>query len=418
METAIRAAVLAEGAKVLEDVLRCVGTGRRGKPVMCARCGRRMKSRGVHSKTVVTLLNEVTFHRSRFVCPCCGAVRYPGDEELGLVNTTRSPGLQRIMSHFGAKEPFKEVAQDLELASGIKVSPKDAERVSERIGAEIESWDSRERCRLRFAEPPPLESPKTIETLYIEFDGTGIPVVPEEVEGRKGKQKDGSAKTREAKLGCVFTQTTFDDESRPVRDPASTTFTGAVEDSHDFGWRIYAEAVRRGLYNAKRVIVITDGAQWIRNTVQTHFAQAIHIVDFYHAKEHVHDLAKLIFDRDSQRISHYRDRWWEYLEEGHIENIVAEAQSFLPKSTRDFKDARQHIGYLQKNKNRMRYAWFKAQGLFVGSGVIEAACKNLIGKRLKQSGMEWSVRGANAIIALRCAKLSRRDEDFWENRAA
>lgn len=334
------------------------------------------------------------------------------------MNTSRSPGLQRLVAHFGGKEPFKEVAEDIEVAAGIRISAKDAERVSERIGEEIEQWDSGQRDRLRVQEPPEEHSPKTIETLYIEIDGTGVPMVPREVEGRKGKQADGSARSREAKLGCAFTQTTVDDEGRPVRDPVSSTFTGAIENAEAFGWRIFAEAVRRGLYNAQRVIVLSDGAEWIRTIVEMHFPGAVHIIDFYHVKERVHDLAKLIFHPDPHTITRYRDRWWELLQDGHIETIIAEAKSFVSKDHNGFQQARTHIGYLEKNKRRMRYAWCKAQHLFIGSGVVEAACKSVIGKRLKQSGMEWSVRGANAILALRCAKLSRRYEDFWEQRAA
>lgn len=418
VETAIRQAALAAGARVLEDVLRCVGTGRRKEAVLCPRCATRMESRGVAPKTLVTLLDEVVFYRSRFVCAQCGAVRYPGDEALGVGHATRSPGLQRIMAHFGAKEPFKEVAQDLKLAAGIAVSPKDAERVSERMGEAMERWDAQQRRAARFAPPPAPETAKSIETLYIEFDGTGIPMAPNEVVGRKGKQKGGAAKTREARLGCVFTQTALDKDGRPVRDPGTTTYTGAIEDADAFGWRIYNEAVRRGLFEAKRVVVITDGAEWIRNRVQLHFPNAIHIIDLYHAKEHVHDLAKLLFDRCPQRILDYRDRWWAFLEQGQIESILHEARDALPREGPLRADALSHVRYLENNKDRMRYEWFKAQGLFIGSGVVEAACKNIIGKRLKQSGMEWTVRGANAILALRCTKLSNREEDFWEQRTA
>ena len=417
LETALRAAVLAAGAGVLEEALRAVGTGRRSEPVRCS-CGRRMQSRGIQGKTVLTLLGEVRFARSCFQCPSCAKTRYPGDEELGVMQTSRSPGVQRLVAYFGAKEPFKEVAQDLHVAAGVTVSPKDAERIAERIGKQMEQWDRQERERLRLAEPPPPEAPKTLDTLYIEPDGTGIPMVPWEVEGRQGKQTDGTAKTREAKLGCVFTQTTTDQEGRAIRDPSSTTFTGAIEHVGQFGWRLYAEAVRRGLYDAQRVVVISDGAEWIRNLVQMHFPHATHIIDLYHAREHVGDLCRHLFDRDLRRFNRYHDRWWDALDEGDIETIVAQARRCLPKDQRANPDARREIGYFEKNKDRMRYAHFRAQGLFVGSGVVEAGCKNVIGHRLKQSGMEWTVPGANAIIALRCTTVSGRVEDFWEDRAA
>jgi len=417
VEGALREAALAAGAKVLEQLLRDVGVGRRAALVRC-RCGTPMNSSGTRPKTVHTLLGPVRFDRSRYVCSSCGHSRYPGDEELGVVRTSRSPGLQRQIARLGAKEAFAEVAEDLRELAGVNISPKDAERISEAVGEDMEIRDAQERHRIRFAEPPaPENTAKTIETLYIEYDGTGVPMVPHEVAGRKGKQKDGSAKTREAKLGCVFTQTRFDEQGRPIRNAASTTFTGAIEAAAPFGERIYAEAVRRGLFHAERVVILSDGAEWIKNIAQTHFPSAIHILDLYHAREHLVGLCKLLFDRDLRRLNHYKDRWWDALDQGNIEAIVDKARSLLPKDPAAGKDARREIRYFEKNKERMRYAHFKAQGLFVGSGVIEAGCKTIVAQRLKQSAMQWTVRGANAIIALRCAELSRRTEDYWEQRA-
>ena len=202
-----------------------------------------------------------------------------------------------------------------------------------------------------------------------------------------------------------------------MRDPASTTFTGAIEQAAPFGWRIYAEAVQRGLFKARRVVMLGDGAAWITHLTDTHFSMATRIVDFYHAKEHVAELCRTLFTKPA-RIDHYRERWWSLLAQGDIETMGDEASTFLSKDKNDNKDARRELAYLTKNKAHMRYETFRKQGLYIGSGVIEAACKNLVGKRLKQSGMEWTVRGANSIIALRCATLSRRFQDYWDQRAA
>jgi hypothetical protein len=417
LEVALRGAALEAGARVLERLLEPVGVGRQETPVRCA-CGAVMQSLGVREKDVQTLLGTLRFSRSLYRCPNCGKTRCPGDDELGIERTSRSPGVQRQVARLGAKEPFREVAKDLDELAGVRLSRKDAERVSERIGAEMEQWQERERRALRLTEPPPPEAPKTIETLYVEFDGTGVSMVPDELAGRKGKQADGSAKTREAKLGCVFTQTALNDKGRPIRDSGTTTFVGAIENAQAFGERIFAEAVRRGLYQAKRVAVLGDGAEWVKNQAGTHFGHAQFIIDFYHASEHVTDLCRALFDRDLKRLNRYRDRWVDSLESGDIERLIDQAREFLPKDPKSGKDARTQIGYFEKNKEYMRYARFKAEGYFIGSGVIEAGCKTVIGQRLKQSGMEWTVRGANAIIALRCATLSGRAEDFWEQRAA
>jgi hypothetical protein len=415
-EAAIRTAALQAGAQVLEDLLRQVGVVRRKQPQRC-RCGAVMDSRGVKAKSVVTLLGGIRFARSCYQCPVCGATRYPGDEELDAVKTGYSPGVRRLVSELACDVPFKRTSHYLKAAATLTISRKDCERIAEGVGEDVARWFAAERDRIRFTEPPPPQAPKPIKTLYIEFDGTGLPVVPRERENRKGKQEDGSSKTREAKLGCVFTQTGCTEKGRPIRDPASSSFVGAIEPAEQFQWRIYAEAVRRGLFEAQRVVIVTDGAEWIRNIVQTHFPAAIHIIDLYHARQHLVEMCKLLFDRDLKRLNQYKDQWWDNLDEGNIETIVEEARSFLPKDLQAAKDARTEINYFDKNKTRMRYADYFAQGLFVGSGVIEAGCKNLIGQRLKQSGMEWTIRGANAITALRCAVQSNRFESYWETRA-
>jgi len=243
-------------------------------------------------------------------------------------------------------------------------------------------------------------------------------MVGREVAGRKGKQQDGSAKTREAKLGCVFTQHHLDERGRPIRDPRTTSFTGAIEPAAAFGKRIYAEAVRRGLFEAERIAVLGDGAEWVKNIAAEHFGQGQFIIDYYHAAQHIGELARALFGPDLRKLDRHQDQWRQALGQGDIETIAGQARACLPKAPNAKKDARREIAYFEKNKAHMRYAQFREQGLFTGSGVIEAACKNLIGLRLKQSAMEWTVQGANDIIALRCTTLSNQAEQFWEDQAA
>jgi hypothetical protein len=236
--------------------------------------------------------------------------------------------------------------------------------------------------------------------------------------GVKGKQPDGTAKTREAKLGCVFIQTSVDEEGYPIRDPDTTSFVGAIETAETFGWRIYGEAWRRGLAWVRKVVVLGDGAEWVKNLAEMHFPRAILIIDLYHAREHVSQLCRILFGSNEKRMERRRQRWWGNLDAGQVEKIILQARHVLPDDPELRKTAVAEIQYLDKNKERMRYAEFRAQGLFVGSGVVEAGCKTVIGQRLKQSGMEWTIRGANAIIALRCMMKSNRLEDYWESRVA
>lgn len=411
------AGAMGGAAKALEALLDDVGVGRRPEPVVCA-CQTVMSSIGVRTKWVQTLSGWNHFRRSAYVCPRCGKTRYPGDEELDVVDTCRSPGLRRQVARLGAKETFQEVATDLAELAGIRLCRKEAERIAEGEGRRMEAWMAQQRQALRRQEPPPPETPKTIETLYIELDGTGVPMVPGELEGRKGKQPDGTAKTREAKVGCVFTQTLLDDEGKPRRDPASISMVGAIEEAAGFGWRLYCEAVRRGLFYAKQVVVLGDGAPWVKNLAQTHFGMAQFIIDYYHACEHIGRLCLALFDRHLKRVDDYRARWTDYLWDGKVEAVVNEATAMLPKVSNAKKDARTQIGYFQNNKAHMHYADYRQKHLFIGSGAVEAACKHLVGSRLKQSGMEWTVPGANDIIALRSLVLSNRMEEYWEQRAA
>jgi len=412
----LRAAVLSAGAKVLEQMLQGIGSGPEPGAIVCD-CGTRMESQGLKCKEVLTILGSLTYRRSMFQCPACQRTRYPGDEQLDMIETTRSPGLRRMMARAGSRSTFKEGREDLKIYAGIEVSAKDMERVAEGIGQQMENWASQERKEI-LQHPVQLPSKKTLPILYISYDGTGVPMTQQELTGRKGKQADGSAKTREAKLGCVFTQTSTDARGVPVRDPDSTSFVGAIEPVEDFGWRIYGEAMRRGLSEAQRVVVLADSALWTKNLAQMHFPEATFIIDLYHARQHISELCKTLFAKSEKKIRQQRLRWWTDLDDGKVDKIIRQAQQHPPQEAEAQNKAKTEIHYLEKNAQYMRYAQFRAQGLFVGSGVVEAGCKTLIGQRLKQSGMEWSVRGANAIISLRCILMSGRFEDYWESRVA
>jgi hypothetical protein len=250
------------------------------------------------------------------------------------------------------------------------------------------------------------------------MDGTGVPVVKKEVVNRVGKDESGQAKTREVKLGCVFTQHTVDVQGHAVRDEGSSSYVGGIEIAEVFGHRLYAEAQRRRIQCAEKVCVIGDGAPWIWNIADEHFYGAIQIVDLYHAREHYGNIAKSIFGDNKESAHIWLHARKLELDAGLVEEVIKGIRLVMPRSGDKRKLCEKEMGYFEKNKQRMRYGDFRKQGLFVGSGVIEAGCRSVIGQRLKQSGMHWTVNGANSIIALRCCMASNRWEDFWEYRAA
>lgn len=217
----------------------------------------------------------------------------------------------------------------------------------------------------------------------------------------------------------MFTQTAWDAEGCAIRDRDSTTYVGAIESAEEFGKRIYVEAWKRGWSRANQKVVLGDGAEWIWNLVAVYFPGAVEIVDLFHARQHLWELVRKLHPNDDKRqkrwIRIHQDR---LLDEGKIEKLVAALRSVQTENAELAEKLRTEADYFERNMERMRYPAFRSQHLFVGSGVIEAGCKTVIGARLKQSGMLWTVRGANSILALRCCLLNNRFEDYWEARRA
>lgn len=379
-------------------------------------CGHTARYVELRSKAVLTAVGSAECVRPYYRCEHCHCGQFPVDVELDLENTELSPGVRRMLAAVGHEGPFDHGRRQMELLAGLSVTTKAVERTAEAIGEDIEGGQQRELQRAMQLELPIPMGPR-IPVLYVEMDGTGIPVVRKETEGRAGKQDGQPAHTREAKLGCVFTQTTVDEEGYPIRDEASTSYVGAIESCEEFGRRLYAEAWQRGWARAQKKVVLGDGADWIWNQAELHFPDATQIVDLYHAREHLWSLAAKLYANDSPT----QKRWVmvrkDKLDDGKIERLVASLRSLAASHPDLAEDILTEANYFESNKERMRYPKFRKQGLFVGSGVIEAGCKTVLG-RLKRSGMFWTVRGANAIIALRCCQLSGKFEDYWESRRA
>ena len=142
------------------------------------------------------------------------------------------------------------------------------------------------------------------------------------------------------------------------------------------------------------------------------------IVDLYHAREHLADLSKLIYGSKTAKGWRWLPQRLAQLDDGKVEAVLGSLRRLRPANTKAHEELRKTINYFAHNRERMHYREFRRQGWFVGSGVVEAGCRTVIAQRLKQSGMHWSVGGANNIIALRGLQLSGRWEEFWEMRAA
>lgn len=378
-------------------------------------CGERARYVERRSKQFHSVLGVLTLERAYYHCAACGAGFCPRDRVLGLEGGSLSPGVLRMVGRVGAMVSFQEGHTLLGELAGVAVSAKQVERYAEALGREI-ARDERDEA------VPPAESEAVPETLYLGMDGTGLPMRAEALAGRVGKQPDGSAKTREAKLVTLWSAETRDAHGLPVRDAGSISYSAAIESAAQrdtdaapspFAARVAREAIRRGFDRASRRVVLGDGARWIWNIVAEQFPDAIQIVDRFHAKQHLADVAKSIYGAGNDLCTRWTHQRFDELDAGDIDAILSALHRHSPKDDA----ARQCIDYFRNNRHRMRYDQFRAQGLCTSTGVVEAGCKTVVGARLKRAGMHWTVPGADAIIALRCSLLNGRFEDFWERRA-
>jgi len=414
VEMAMRMSLHQAGAAALSQLLQCDPPGSEQRERACP-CGPIATYRELRPRRILTVLGEVELRRPYYLCAHCGDGQFPLDAELDVVGKDLSPGVRRMMALVGQSAPFDHGREQMKLLAGLEVTTKSVERTAEAIGEDIGEREQ-ELIQRAVQLDLPVVVGKPIPILYIQMDGTGVPVT--KAERGEGKVEGQPAHTREVKLGCNFTQTTWDQEGYAIRDPDSTTYTGAIETSAEFGKRIYLEAWNCGWSRAEKKVVMGDGAEWIWNIAAEHFPDAIQIVDLFHARQHLWDLARLLYPGDDARQQQWILRHQPKLDNGKIEKLVRFLRSLDASSPELAKNIRKEANYFEKNAARMRYPEFRRQHLFVGSGVIEAGCKTVIGSRLKQSGMFWTVRGANAIIALRCCHLNGRMESYWEGRRA
>lgn len=396
-----------DGCRLLEDLLQDPALEIPGNQ---ARAGEKVHPH--RAKEVLTVLGPVTLKRGYFYQPASedqtqGQGRCPLDEALGLIDGY-TPGMAKMMCRAGAMASGYEAASaDLKAYTGLEVEGRQIQRMVDQMADDIRAYGQK---------APPAREVKPVEVFYSCVDGTGVPMMPEEVQGRAGKQEDGSAKTREVKLGCVFTQQSTDEEGHPLRDPSSSTYVSSFACAKEFGPLIRAEALRRGMALAKVVVLLGDGAAWIWELARTCFPFAVQIVDFYHALEHLTALTEVLFGAKILLAKEYQARWRAYLEVDQVAALIQEAKAWMVQLECDAKAAGKALGYFENNQSRMLYGTFRAKGYFIGSGVVEAGCRTVIGRRVKQSGMLWSVKGAGKVLSIRCAIMNNDFDGFWGQR--
>lgn len=361
-------------------------------------------------RQVHTLFGVIGLRRRYFHHPKARTGRCPLDHALDLVRG-HTPGLARLICRASSQGgSYDEAAQDLHACLGLHLEGRNFGRLV--AAATPLLRQAQAALPAAVGEPIPI--------LYVASDGTGVPLRRGELQGVAGRQPDGTARTREAKLGCVFTQTSADAEGQPLRDPDSTTYVGTLEDCRQLGVLLRAEALRRGYARARRTVYLGDGAAWIWENARLNFPDAVQILDFYHASEHLGVLAAALLGAGPPA-QEQQSRWCHQMKETSSAAVITHAQALREErrahlAPEQLATIERETAYFQTHAERTRYGDFRKQGYFIGSGVVEAGCKTVVGRRLKQSGMFWSQRGGDDLLTLRCMILGPNFTKIWNAR--
>ncbi len=388
------------GKRLSEGALEAIGSGHVGQRIAC-KCGRTLEYQSNRRWILISLNGKVEIYRAYYYCENCKSGLAPLDKQLGLEGKHHSIGVRKKVALEASSEPFAETSKRLKELVGIEVSSKESQLESEELGQEVgiqedalvESFWS-EQADIEPEVQADIEPEVIARRFYITADGT---IVPTDAGGK------------EVKIGSVYeTPQTMNGLANDIH------YTGGFHNSEHFGKKLYVLALRRGLKTAGEVIFIGDGARWIWNIARYHFPEAIQIVDFYHSAERLWSLGRAMYGEGTKACKDWVKKRVKYLLKGKVELVIS---SLCELDSPDFaEEIGDNITYFTNNKERMRYNKYRERGYHIGSGTVESACKHVVGQRLKQAGMRWSIQGADAILQLRILWKNGDWNRFWNDR--
>jgi hypothetical protein len=334
-------------------------------------------------------------HRAYYYCGNCKSGVAPLDTQLGLEGKHHSIGVRKKIALEASSEPFQETSKRLKELIGIDVSSKEAQLESEELGEEVGLQEDAE-VEAFWSGEKDIEPETTARRLYITADGTIVPTD----EGGK-----------EAKIGSVYeTPLAKNGLANDMR------YTGGFHNSEHLGKKLYVLSARRGLKTAQEVVFIGDGAQWVWKLARHHFPEAVQIVDFYHALERLWSVGRAIYGEGSKGTKKWVKKRVKHLLKGKVELVIDSLCELSSPNSDASEEIQDNITYFTNNKERMQYKRYTEKGYHIGSGAVESACKHVVGQRLKQAGMRWSVQGADAILQLRILWKNGEWNRFWSSR--
>lgn len=400
MEVSCRSGLRRISTRLMQTLIEKSDKGYQGTSIPCS-CGKRAHFVGYRTKTVQTLLGDITFARAYYHCTSCTEGICPADDALGVSRRQISKALERSICRLATVESFECAAEDIYELTGASVSAKTAQVVAEGVGEKILSQMRKEageavegKVEIKAQEHP--------DVLCIAMDGKMIPLT--------------SGQHRELKVAAVY-------DFMPAKGgkgshdgeliAGHTSYLGQFAEPDVFGESVWAEASRRGGEAAREVVILGDGAHWIWNQAQNHWPEAVQILDFWHVSDHLWELGSALYGDATKKTKTFVSYKLDQIKAGKVTMVIKALSKLKVSGDEKIEKLRQTIGYLRTNRHRMKYPTYRNKGYHIGSGVVESACKQF-GARLDQAGMRWTERGAGAIATLRAVRLSGRWDEYWQ----
>lgn len=390
LEALIKQKMRQLGQGLLQRAVNSKPNGYNGSSMACE-CGGSMRFVQHRPRDIHTLFGWINISRAYYHCPNCRKSLFPYDVASGLGTEQLSPGLAKACCLLAVDDSFEQVSRKIEQVFGQKVSANTVERLTHQVGAVVLQQADEDLTNFQKNREIPKTS-VTPKRLYIAADGTTV------------HETDS---WHECKAGVIYWQ----DE----RNYRKSYHVGRFDNSETFGWHLWLESCRCGLRDAEEVIFLGDGAPWVRNERRKHFGRSTFIIDWYHASKHVWDCGKALFGEGTESTDNWVEERLDLLWDGWTKKLLDD----LKEQYKRYRGAKRRaisglIRYISTNEEQMRYDVFREKGYDIGSGVVEGACKYVIGKRLKQSGMIWSRKGSSSILALRTTWLNEKWEQLWQ----
>ena len=392
LEQAVKDTMYQLGQKLLQRLVDRQANGYKGSSMAC-KCGGSMKFVQHRSKDLHTLFDWITIKRAYYHCSSCGESFFPYDAASGIGSEQISPGLAKACCLLAVDDSFEQSSRKIEALTGQKVSDNTIERIACQVGSFCQNKDN-QNLQDFFDNKQIPDSQSSPERLYVAVDGTTV------------HETDG---WHECKAGTIY----FEDE----RKNRKSYYVGRFDNSENFGWHVWLAACKYGYRQAKEVVYLGDGAPWIRTEHYRHFGRATFIIDWFHASEYVWGCGKQLFGEGTTVTGKWVKKRLDWLWDGWTKKLLDD----LKEQRKQYRcDKRQAIDtlirYISTNEEQMRYDEFRAKGYDIGSGAVEGACKNVVGKRLKQSGMIWTRLGSSSVLALRVNWLNGQWEQLWRTK--